>query len=207
MIKDVILLRVQIIPILVILLLLDAMAWGWCFEWRLLTLLGFAPDWARDADGRRVAAEGWYAVQPETAVQAVGDGDADGWGDAALVRGDVAAVKAATDAGAAAARRVGELVSVHVIPRPHANLEDALPIGKASAAAKSLRARASARWSARQSRQKPGAAGTAGSSPLTACHAPIACPPVPAGPRRRWWGEAGPSRRRLWRWRRRAARS
>jgi len=37
----------------------------------------------------------------------------------AIVRGDVAAVKAATDAGAAAARRVGELVSVHVIPRPH----------------------------------------------------------------------------------------
>jgi ethanolamine utilization protein EutM len=36
-----------------------------------------------------------------------------------LVRGDVAAVKASTDAGAAAARRVGELVSVHVIPRPH----------------------------------------------------------------------------------------
>ena len=48
----------------------------------------------------------------------------------AIVRGDVAAVKAATDAGAAAARRVGELVSVHVIPRPHASLEDALPIGK-----------------------------------------------------------------------------
>jgi ethanolamine utilization protein EutM len=50
----------------------------------------------------------------------------------ALVRGDVAAVKAATDAGAAAARRVGELVSVHVIPRPHVNLEDVLPIGKAA---------------------------------------------------------------------------
>ena len=50
----------------------------------------------------------------------------------AIVRGDVAAVKAATDAGAAAARRVGELVSVHVIPRPHANLEDVLPIGKAT---------------------------------------------------------------------------
>ena len=47
-----------------------------------------------------------------------------------MVRGDVGAVKAATDAGAAAARRVGELVSVHVIPRPHANLEEALPIGK-----------------------------------------------------------------------------
>ena len=40
-----------------------------------------------------------------------------------LVRGDVGAVKAATDAGAAAARRVGELVSVHVIPRPHAEVE------------------------------------------------------------------------------------
>ena len=38
------------------------------------------------------------------------------------------------DAGAAAARRVGDLVSVHVIPRPHANLEDALPIGKATSA-------------------------------------------------------------------------
>ena len=52
----------------------------------------------------------------------------------AIVRGDVAAVKAATDAGAAAARRVGELVSVHVIPRPHANLEDTLPIGKSTVA-------------------------------------------------------------------------
>jgi microcompartment protein CcmL/EutN len=53
----------------------------------------------------------------------------------ALVRGDVAAVKAATDAGAAAARRVGELISVHVIPRPHPSLEDILPIGKSTAAA------------------------------------------------------------------------
>lgn len=40
-----------------------------------------------------------------------------------LARGDVGAIKAATDAGAAAARRVGELVSVHVIPRPHAEVE------------------------------------------------------------------------------------
>ncbi len=47
----------------------------------------------------------------------------------AIVRGDVAAVKSATDAGAAAARRVGELVSVHVIPRPHGSLEETLPIG------------------------------------------------------------------------------
>jgi ethanolamine utilization protein EutM len=39
-----------------------------------------------------------------------------------LMRGDVAAVKAATDAGAAAARRIGELIAVHVIPRPHSDL-------------------------------------------------------------------------------------
>jgi ethanolamine utilization protein EutM len=44
-----------------------------------------------------------------------------------MVRGDVGAVKAATDAGAAAARRVGELVSVHVIPRPASDVETILP--------------------------------------------------------------------------------
>lgn len=44
-----------------------------------------------------------------------------------MVRGDVGAVKAATDAGAAAAERVGELVSVHVIPRPHSEVEMILP--------------------------------------------------------------------------------
>jgi microcompartment protein CcmL/EutN len=44
-----------------------------------------------------------------------------------MIRGDVGAVKAATDAGAAAAQRVGELVSVHVIPRPHMEVETILP--------------------------------------------------------------------------------
>jgi ethanolamine utilization protein EutM len=44
-----------------------------------------------------------------------------------LARGDVGAIKAATDAGAAAARRVGELISVHVIPRPHSEVERVLP--------------------------------------------------------------------------------
>jgi ethanolamine utilization protein EutM len=44
-----------------------------------------------------------------------------------MVRGDVGAVKAATDAGAAAAKRVGEVVSVHVIPRPHSDVEMILP--------------------------------------------------------------------------------
>ena len=44
-----------------------------------------------------------------------------------MVRGDVGAVKAATDAGAAAAEKVGELISVHVIPRPHAEVDGILP--------------------------------------------------------------------------------
>ena len=44
-----------------------------------------------------------------------------------MVRGDVGAVKAATDAGAAAARRIGELIAVHVIPRPHAEVDKILP--------------------------------------------------------------------------------
>lgn len=45
-----------------------------------------------------------------------------------MVRGDVGAVKASVDAGAAAAKRVGELVSVHVIPRPHDDVEGVLPV-------------------------------------------------------------------------------
>jgi len=51
-----------------------------------------------------------------------------------LVRGEVGAVKAATDAGAAAAQRVGELVAVHVIPRPHSEVEAILPQAPAAAA-------------------------------------------------------------------------
>ncbi|MEG1255499.1 BMC domain-containing protein [Clostridium sp.] len=50
-----------------------------------------------------------------------------------MVRGDVGAVKAATDAGAAAAERVGQLVSVHVIPRPHTEVDAILPMVKAEA--------------------------------------------------------------------------
>jgi ethanolamine utilization protein EutM len=48
----------------------------------------------------------------------------------AIVRGDVAAVKAATEAGARAASKVGELIAVHVIPRPHENVDIALPLGR-----------------------------------------------------------------------------
>ncbi len=54
----------------------------------------------------------------------------------AIVRGDVAAVKAATEAGQRAAERVGELVSVHVIPRPHQNIDQVLPLGRSPDAKK-----------------------------------------------------------------------
>ncbi|MBL8189319.1 MAG: BMC domain-containing protein [Acidobacteria bacterium] len=57
-----------------------------------------------------------------------------------FVRGDVGAVKAATDAGAAAARRVGELVSVHVIPRPHLEVERVLPKSAAALTGKDQKA-------------------------------------------------------------------
>jgi microcompartment protein CcmL/EutN len=55
----------------------------------------------------------------------------------AIVRGDVAAVKAATEAGQRAAERVGEVIAVHVIPRPHANVDSALPLGRVAAEGKS----------------------------------------------------------------------
>jgi len=48
----------------------------------------------------------------------------------AIVRGDVAAVRAAVDAGLRAAEKVGEIVSTHVIPRPHENVDSALPLGR-----------------------------------------------------------------------------
>ncbi len=54
----------------------------------------------------------------------------------AVVRGDVAAVKAACDAGQTAASRVGEIVSVHVIARPHTNIDEVLPLGRADAGKK-----------------------------------------------------------------------
>ncbi len=56
----------------------------------------------------------------------------------AIVRGDVAAVKAATEAGARGAERVGELVAVHVIPRPHVNIDLVLPLGRRDQAGKAV---------------------------------------------------------------------
>jgi ethanolamine utilization protein EutM len=51
----------------------------------------------------------------------------------AIIRGDVAAVKAALDAGARSAEKVGEVVSVHLIPRPHDNVDQVLPLGRTPA--------------------------------------------------------------------------
>jgi len=65
----------------------------------------------------------------ETNVQLVGKEQVGGGLVTVMVRGDVGAVKAATDAGAAAAERVGELISVHVIPRPHVEVDAILPKG------------------------------------------------------------------------------
>jgi ethanolamine utilization protein EutM len=48
----------------------------------------------------------------------------------AIVRGDVAAVRAAVDAGSRAAEKVGEIISTHIIPRPHGNVDSALPLGE-----------------------------------------------------------------------------
>ena len=63
-------------------------------------------------------------------VQLVGKEQVGGGLVTVMVRGDVGAVNAATDAGAAAAEKVGELISVHVIPRPHAEVDHILPHGE-----------------------------------------------------------------------------
>jgi ethanolamine utilization protein EutM len=57
----------------------------------------------------------------------------------AIVRGDVAAVRAALDAGGRAAERVGEVVTVHIIPRPHTNVDEVLPLGRGPVKTKGLK--------------------------------------------------------------------
>ena len=73
------------------------------------------------------AIEAADAMVKSANVQLVGKEQVGGGLVTVMVRGDVGAVKAATDAGAAAAQRVGELISVHVIPRPHHEVEYILP--------------------------------------------------------------------------------
>ncbi|BDU72769.1 ethanolamine utilization microcompartment protein EutM [Mesoterricola silvestris] len=66
-------------------------------------------------------------------VQLVGYEKIGGGFVTAIIRGDVAAVKAAVEAGSLAAQKVGEIVSVHVIPRPHENVDSVLPLGRLEA--------------------------------------------------------------------------
>ena len=80
--------------------------------------------------------EGADAMVKAAKVELVGMEKTGGGYITAVIRGDVAAVKAATDAGRTAASRVGELVAVHVIARPHQNVDDVIPLGRGSKAAK-----------------------------------------------------------------------
>lgn len=77
------------------------------------------------------AIEAADAMVKSANVQLIGKEQIGGGLVTVMVRGDVGAVKSATDAGAAAAEKVGELVSVHVIPRPHNEVELILPHGTA----------------------------------------------------------------------------
>jgi microcompartment protein CcmL/EutN len=80
--------------------------------------------------------EGADAMVKAAKVELIGMEKTGGGYITAVIRGDVAAVKAATDAGRTAASRVGELVAVHVIARPHQNVDDVIPLGRGSKAAK-----------------------------------------------------------------------
>ena len=76
------------------------------------------------------AIEAADAMVKSANVQLVGKEQVGGGLVTVMVRGDVGAVKAATDAGAAAAEKVGELISVHVIARPHMEVDATLPKGR-----------------------------------------------------------------------------
>ena len=81
------------------------------------------------------AIEAADAMVKSANVQLVGKEQVGGGLVTVMVRGDVGAVKAATDAGAAAAEKVGELVSVHVIARPHTEVDNILPPGRSNPSA------------------------------------------------------------------------
>ena len=82
--------------------------------------------------GLVAAIEAADAMVKAANVQLVGKEQVGGGLVTVMVRGDVGAVKAATDAGASAAEKVGELISVHVIPRPHTEVDVILPQGRES---------------------------------------------------------------------------
>lgn len=87
--------------------------------------------------GLVAAIEAADAMVKAANVQLVGKEQVGGGLVTVMVRGDVGAVKAATDAGASAAEKVGELISVHVIPRPHTEVDVILPKGRESVQAES----------------------------------------------------------------------
>ena len=80
-----------------------------------------------ETKGLVVSIEAADAMVKEANVHLIGKEHVGGGLVTVMVRGDVGAVKAAVEAGGAAAKRVGELVSVHVIPRPHGDVEEILP--------------------------------------------------------------------------------
>jgi len=80
--------------------------------------------------------EGADAMVKAAKVELVGYEKTGGGYVTAIVRGDVAAVKAAVDAGVRGAEKVGEVVSTHVIPRPHTNVDLTLPLGREAEAKK-----------------------------------------------------------------------
>ena len=80
-----------------------------------------------ETKGLVASIEAGYAMVKSANIMMMGKEHVGGGLVTVMVRGDVGAVKAATDAGAAAAERVGELISVHVIPRPHEEVESILP--------------------------------------------------------------------------------
>ena len=82
--------------------------------------------------GLVAAIEAADAMVKAANVQLVGKEQVGGGLVTVMVRGDVGAVKAATDAGAAAAEKIGELISVHVIPRPHTEVDSSLPCSRIS---------------------------------------------------------------------------
>jgi len=86
-----------------------------------------------EAQGFTAIVEAADAMVKAAKVDLVGYEKTGGGYVTAIVRGDVAAVKAATEAGAKSAERVGRLVSVHVIPRPHDMVDQVLPLGRQGA--------------------------------------------------------------------------
>jgi ethanolamine utilization protein EutM len=83
-----------------------------------------------EAQGFAAMVDAADAMVKAAKVELVGYEKTGGGYVTAIVRGDVAAVKAATDAGAKSAERIGKLISVHVIPRPHENVDSSLPLGR-----------------------------------------------------------------------------